>query len=60
MPLDKNGDEVKVGSWVKGLKIDPSVTEGLSYEEAKDVNSMLNEIFQVYEIDEYGGAWVEK
>jgi len=60
MPLDKNGHEVKVGSLVKVLKIDPKVTEFLSDDEAKDVNSMLNEIFEVYEIDEHGGAWVEK
>jgi hypothetical protein len=60
MPVDKNGIEVKVGSLVKVIKIDPSVTMNVPDNEAKDINSMLNEVFEVYEIDEYSSAWVEK
>lgn len=60
MPVDKHGNEVKVGSRVRVIEIDPGITANLSKEEARDISSMLNEVFEVYEIDEYGGAWVEK
>jgi hypothetical protein len=60
MPFDKNGVEVRVGSFVKLVKIAPNVTMNLGESEIEDINSMLNEVFQVYEIDEYDGAWIEK
>ncbi len=60
MPVDKNGNEVKVGSLVRVLKIDQSLIAVLPDEELDDVKSMLNEVLEVYEIDEYDCAWVEK
>lgn len=60
MPIDKNGNEVKVGSLVRVLKIDQSLIAVLPDEELDDVKSMLNEVIEVHEIDEYDCAWVEK
>ena len=60
MAVDKNGNEVKVGSLVRVIKIDPSLIEILPDEEVDDVKSMLNDVLEVYEIDEYDCAWVEK
>ena len=60
MPADKNGNAVTLGSLVRVVKIDPSLIEILPDEEVDDVKSMLNEVLEVYEIDEYDCAWVEK
>ena len=60
MPVDINGQKVEVGARVKVLHIDPKITEHLSDYEAQDINSMLNQVLEVYEIDEYDCAWVEK
>ena len=60
MSIDKNGNKVKVGARVRVIEINPSVTAKLSEEEARDINSMINEVFEVYEIDKYDCAWVEK
>ncbi|WP_293265969.1 hypothetical protein [Neptunomonas sp.] len=60
MPVDINGNTVKVGSKVRVLHIDPKITEYLPEEEVTDLDSMLNEVLEVYEIDEYDCAWVEK
>lgn len=60
MPVDRNGQAVKVGSRVKVLGIDSCALVGLSEKEALDVTSMRGEVFEVYEIDEHDSAWVEK
>lgn len=60
MPVDKNENEVNVGSLVRVVRINPRVIEVLSEAEARDVSSMLNEVLMVYEIDECGRVWVEK
>ena len=57
---DIGNNEVKEGDSVRVLQIDPRLTEKLSGKEKTDVNSMLGEIFEVEEIDEYGSAWVTK
>lgn len=57
---DKKGKNVVVGSKVRITYIDPEFIKSLPEEEQADVSSMLNEIFEVYEIDEYNHAWVEK
>ncbi|GAB5415591.1 MAG: hypothetical protein Cons2KO_31940 [Congregibacter sp.] len=59
-PKDRNGKEVSVGSRVKVVEIDPEFLDTLPEDEKRDVASMLNEVFEVYDIDEYGQAWVEK
>ncbi len=60
MPVDINGQKVRVGAMVKVLYIDPKITEHLPDEEVRDINSMLNQVLKVYKIDEYDCAWVEK
>jgi hypothetical protein len=57
---DINGAVVRVGTRVRVLKISPSVLSQLPKSEADCVRSMEGETFEVYEIDEWGGAWVEK
>ena len=57
---DRNGTTVEVGIKVRVLKISESVFNRLSDDEALRVRSMEGESFEVYEIDEWGGAWVEK
>lgn len=52
MPVDKNGNEIKVGSLVRVVKIDLSILKTLPADEANDVRSMLDNILEVYEIDE--------
>jgi hypothetical protein len=42
------------------LAIPDTVTRDLLPEEAADVASMQGEVFPVYEIDQWGHAWVEK
>ncbi|MEA3153207.1 MAG: hypothetical protein QOK44_796 [Betaproteobacteria bacterium] len=57
---DVNGAVVRVGMRVRVLKISPSVLSQLPESEAECARSMEGEVFEVYEIDEWGGAWVEK
>ena len=57
---DRNNVPVRVGTKVRVLKIDASVLAQLSEEEAAAVRSMEGEVLEVTEIDEWGGAWVEK
>ncbi|MGD2129215.1 MAG: hypothetical protein PVJ17_07910, partial [Lysobacterales bacterium] len=42
------------------LAIDPKVLDSLPEDERTRVDSMLNEVLEVYEIDEYNQAWVDK
>jgi hypothetical protein len=48
--VDKNHNEVKIGSWVKLLSIDPGYIATFSLKEAKIMKSMINNIFEVTEI----------
>ena len=57
---DVNGTVVRVGTRVRVLKISASVLAQLPPSEAECARSMEGEVFEVYEIDEWGGAWVEK
>ena len=57
---DIKGTIVRVGTRVRVLKIDESVLAALSEEEAAAARSMEGEVLEVTEIDEWGGAWVEK
>lgn len=51
---------MRLGTHVRVLKISPAVLSQLPDSEAECARSMEGEIFEVYEIDEWGGAWVEK
>lgn len=57
---DRSGSPVKLGSKVRVLKIRPSVIEDLPSKEKTDVLSMQGEVLEVYEVDEWGSAWVKK
>lgn len=57
---DVKGAAVRVGTRVRVLKISPSVLAQLPQSEADCARSMEGEVFEVYEVDEWGGAWVEK
>lgn len=56
---DKDGTAVTVGAYVRVLAI-PPLDQDLEEEEVARVKSMLGEVFEVYEVDAYGRAWVEK
>ena len=57
---DRFGARVEVGTRVRVLKISESVFGRLLDDEAARVRSMEGEIFEVYEADRWGAAWVEK
>jgi hypothetical protein len=58
--LDRNGKPVLVGSRVRVVAIAAFLERDLPREEWERVRTMLGEVFEVYEIDKWGGAWVEK
>ena len=57
---DKHGTPVHVGTHVRVLRISESVLSQLPEDEAEAARAMEGEVLEVYEIDEWGGAWVEK
>lgn len=57
---DKSGNLVKSGDFVRVLNFDKTILKNLALDEQKDVNSMVGEVLEVEEIDEYGCAWVTK
>ena len=59
-PTDRNGRVVIVGTRVRVLALSESFLRTLPEDEISDVRSMIGEVFEVYEIDEYGSAWVGK
>jgi len=56
---DRNGKKVLVGSPVRVVAIAAFLERDLPPEEWECVRSMLGEVFEIYEIDEWGGAWVQ-
>jgi len=56
---DINGVPVYVGTRVRVLKISESVLAQLPESEAEAARAMEGDVLEVYEIDEWGGAWVE-
>lgn len=57
---DINGINVKVGSHVKILSLNPDDFSHLEQKGLEEVMSMIGEILKVYEVDQYGQAWVTK
>ena len=57
---DIHGATVHVGMQVRVLKIRESVLSQLPESEAEAARAMEGDVLEVYEIDEWGGAWVEK
>jgi hypothetical protein len=60
MPLDRNGRLVTVGTRVRVLEIAQRLRQRIPLEEWSDLQTMVGEVFEVYEIDEHGSPWVEK
>ena len=59
-PKDKHGNIVGVGTRVRLIGLTGQWLENLPGDERPAVLSMIGEIFEVEEIDEYGQAWVRK
>lgn len=57
---DINGTAVHVGTRVRVLKISDEVLAELPESEAHAARAMEGKVLEVYEIDEWGGAWVEQ
>jgi hypothetical protein len=57
---DIQGNDVCVGSLVRVLSLDPNDFRHLDEQALSEVMSMVGEVFEVYEIDKYGQAWVTK
>jgi len=58
--LDKFGHLLSVGSRVRLIELSEQFLASLPPDEIEDVKSMIGDVFEVYEIDKYGCAWVEK
>ena len=59
MVLDKNNNEVKIGSWVKVLFIDPGFISTFPQDKARILNAMINKTYEVIDI-EHGRAIVHQ
>lgn len=57
---DKFGREVSVGSRVRLIQLSEQFLRSLPSDEFAEVSAMVGEVFEVYEIDQYGCAWIEK
>ena len=57
---DANGKEVAVGDFVKVLSLNEDDFGHLDEKELSEVMSMVGEHLEIYDIDEYGQAWVTK
>ncbi len=59
MIFDKNYHEVKIGSWVKVLFIEPNFILTFPHNEAKIMKAMVNKTYEVIDI-EHGKALVNQ
>lgn len=55
-----SANPVAAGSKVKVIDVPSSVLARLEPAERERVVSMCGEVFTVYDVDEWGGAWVAK
>jgi len=49
MVFDKNRKEVKIGSWVRVIYIDPGFISTFPSNKSKEIRSMLNQVLEVTE-----------
>jgi hypothetical protein len=59
MASDRNGQPVVVGARVRILQLDKWKHQ-LPSDEWQEVATMIGHVFEVYEVDADGSAWVEK
>jgi hypothetical protein len=57
---DRLGRPVNVGTKVRVLEVGRALKQGLPLDEWHELETMIGEVFEVFEVDEYGSAWVEK
>jgi hypothetical protein len=57
---DRAGASVSVGTVVRVVAIAQSVLEPLDDDARARVLSMMGGEFEVYEVDDWGGAWIQK
>ncbi len=60
MPHDKNGMAVGVGDTIRLLSLSGQWLDDLPFDEKQDVLSMIGEVFEIEEVDEYDQPWVSK
>jgi hypothetical protein len=60
MPSDRNGRPVVVGTRVRVLVVARFLKRAVPTEEWRDLETMVGEVFEVYEVDESGSCWVQK
>jgi hypothetical protein len=58
--LDCRGRTVEIGMRVRVLELHPGVQEGLTEVEWERLQSIVGDVLEVLDIDDYGNAWVEK
>ena len=58
--VDCRGRPVTVGTKVRMLSVAETLRNRLSPGEWAELQTMVGDVFTVYEIDEHGSAWVEK
>ena len=58
--VDRLGQTVAIGTRVRVLEVSPYLKDRVPVDEGQRLETMVGEVFDVYEIDEYGWAWVEK
>ncbi|WP_255991901.1 hypothetical protein [Chitinolyticbacter albus] len=58
--IDKNGRRVNIGTKVRLICLSGQWLDDLPADEKKNILSLIGEIFEVEEIDEYGHPWVRK
>jgi len=56
--LDRNGEEVERGDFVRLFRIRPSILRRLTGAELTDVSSMLGQVVEVFDVYDDGLVWV--
>jgi len=58
--IDKNGHYVKVGTRVRLLSLSGKWFDEMPETEKIAVSSMIGDVFEIEQIDEYGHPWISK
>ena len=59
-PVDKHGRAVAIGARVRLIQLPTSLLSELPEDEVEILRSMVGEVFEVTEIDQYGKPWIGK
>jgi hypothetical protein len=60
MPTDRKGNAVFLGTKVRLLKLGEWVYRELPADEVAELETMVGDVFEVSQVDEYGVAWIGK